>query len=231
MSSDGDQQKCRGAIEDCEVTLQPLVSGCDGLGPGHRYEHFQLLELSIGGTMIDGETRKKIHVCIDNNSQLYNSIELFDVWTFHSLRRVFTTIWEPFALSGKCIPILAAMRASRTIRTNLCKTEELIHGLLQFPPDSFQGFKLFGGDVAIMGSIQVAKNTSFFFVGRSFFSANVLGRSFWWKSETKQTKDTSTYVKSLSTGHQHVTKIHIDLLTPTFWLDPMFDSSLTRVYR
>lgn len=47
------------------------------------------------------------------------------------------------------------------------------------------------------------------------------------KKRKKQTKNTSTYVKSLSTGHQHVTKIHVDLLTPTFWLDPMFDSSLT----
>lgn len=63
-----------------------------------------------------------------------------------------------------------------------------------------------------------------------FFRKRFLGRSFWWKSE-KKTKNTSTYVKSLSTRHQHVTKIHVDLLTPTFWLDPMFDSSLTRVYR
>lgn len=75
------------------------------------------------------------------------------------------------------------------------------------------------------------KHLVFFRRSVVFFRKRFLGRSFWWKSE-KKTENTSTYVKSLlSTGHQHVTKIHVDLLTPTFWLDPMFDSSLTRVYR
>ena len=190
--SNGDQQKCPRSHRRLWGHASTFGFSSCGLGPGH-FRHtssiwtLQYWTFSLG-TMIDGVSRSIRHVCIDNNSQLYNWV----VWClnisfietgFHDnlrtlciIRKMLYPSWLPWGQQNDTHEPLQNQGTHTWI--------------VAVPARLVPRFQTLWRRCRHHGKYPSSEKHLVIFFRRSvvFFRKRFLGRSFWWKSEKKKLK-------------------------------------------